>query len=322
MKKPVDAGGYIYSMRVALSRWWLVATLLSSVNSLCTAQVPRRESGEDSATYVSRALAALTMHGDRMLHRADSLYSAQDLQAAKLDYVRATLSLTSGEEHAKSRLREIARQERFGHDMPDNNSLPRPAHSMCQAFQLAAERDDVEEVRRMLAVDPSVLSSLDNHGSSPLHAAVDSSALNVMVFVLGQGADVAARDSKGRITLHRARHSEAVRLLVKHGADISSRDHGGFTPLISYEDRGDPSLELQSVLIELGSDVNARAHDGTTPLMRACAAGNYDLHVIGSLISAGADVNARDDHGLGPLDHALRYYRDDLAAFLRSRGSR
>jgi ankyrin repeat protein len=83
---------------------------------------------------------------------------------------------------------------------------------------------------------------------------------------------------------------EAVRTLLKQGADASASRTDGMTALHYAAERGD--AELASVLIYAGANVSAMTRIGSyTPLHLAGRSGS--AAVVGALLKAGADVNAR-----------------------------
>ena len=128
-----------------------------------------------------------------------------------------------------------------------------------------------EELRRELAVHPADVE--DSHGFTAL--------------------DWAART--GRI--------DAIRELIRAGADLNGRDHGpnGWTPLLHAVHKG----ELGSVraLIAAGADVNRQNPRGITPLMLASSQG--EAEVVDELLAAGADPRARQVGGETALTYAM-----------------
>jgi hypothetical protein len=94
---------------------------------------------------------------------------------------------------------------------------------------------------------------------------------------------------------------ELTRWLVSQGADLSATDTRGYTPLHSRSSSRRGRIE---VLLELGADVNSRSAAIGTPLHAAAA--SYNAQKARLLLDRGADVDARNKEGLTPLELALR----------------
>ncbi len=108
---------------------------------------------------------------------------------------------------------------------------------------------------------------------------------------IDEGADVNALDARtnpnGRRALNWAawyNHAEAIKELLKGGADIDGVNITGFTPIHHAAEAGSP--EAARVLIEAGADVNLPSHVGETPLQRARRGGHQE--VVRLLEAAGA----------------------------------
>ena len=98
------------------------------------------------------------------------------------------------------------------------------------------------------------------------------------------------------------RNQEGVAVLLAHGADVSSSDREGNTPLhyaVSWQ-RGDPAVPR--LLLNSGADPNAVNNEGETPLHGAALRG--DVPSVKLLLGAGADGDIRDKKGATPLDVA------------------
>lgn len=156
------------------------------------------------------------------------------------------------------------------------------------------------------------------------------------------GADVNARDRRGRTPIHVAAFAsedEALRALAKAGADINALEHQAYDVVTIAAVADDP--ELMSLAIELGNDPGlttspydgtaliAAAHLGHVEVVRRLIAAGApldhinNLHwtavmeavvlgdggpdhqaVLDALLSAGADRKLADRDGVTPLQHA------------------
>ncbi len=81
---------------------------------------------------------------------------------------------------------------------------------------------------------------------------------------------------------------EAVRSLLKEGADVNMPHGDGATALAWAAHRND--LETAELLLRAGANANAANDYGVTPLSLACAQGNAAM--VEKLLDAGADPNA------------------------------
>jgi ankyrin repeat protein len=192
----------------------------------------------------------------------------------------------------------------------------------------ACMRGNVETVGRLLAEDPSLatapglgdapplhyarvlpmarilvdhharLDSVDSMGNTPLGSALNSSARDVAVFLLEQGADATPCDL--------AALGLTERLMQQIQTDAASLSFVGNIGINAV--RGTPlhaavaggSEDTARALLGRGADPNARADMGQSPLHMAESAAIARL-----LVEAGADPKAVDDeHGTPPLNWA------------------
>ncbi|KAK2599167.1 hypothetical protein QQS21_005357 [Conoideocrella luteorostrata] len=117
--------------------------------------------------------------------------------------------------------------------------------------------------------------------------------------LLSHGADVSEADENGRTALQDAVEDgniDMVKMLVQHGADVSVADVDGYMPLQLAVQGG--SVQVAKFLVEKGSDMNCITK-GWTPLTMASANGGLDL--VKCLLEKGADVEFASDNGNTPL---------------------
>ena len=152
---------------------------------------------------------------------------------------------------------------------------------------------------------------------SPLMSA--ASRLDLVKLLVSHGADVNARNESGHTPLSRAvqgQRLEVVKYLMGEGADkdINAADADGMTPLMWAR------RDIAEYLLENGADVNARKNDGSTTLMMAVKEGEIDF--AKHLLRYGADINARNNEGETPLMKAFwREQHSDMVQWLVANGA-
>ena len=102
-----------------------------------------------------------------------------------------------------------------------------------------------------------------------------------------------------------ARHNnlEIVQFLLNNGADVNAKSNYGWTALILATIYN--NLEIVQLLLNKGADVSAKNKDGRTALILASTEGHLDI--IQLLVSHGADLTIKDNQGFTALMHAQNY---------------
>jgi hypothetical protein len=154
-------------------------------------------------------------------------------------------------------------------------------------------------------------------GASELHAAIRSNDLGRVEAILEAAPAGAANTplTGGIMPLHLAAAIDAreiVLLLLGGGANVDARTTGGFTALHWAASRN--AAAAAQTLVAGGSDINARSADGVTPLH--WAASKNATAVVQLLIAAGADLHAKATSGLTPLHWAVANGAEHAAALL------
>ena len=180
---------------------------------------------------------------------------------------------------------------------------------------LACDNGSAEMVARLLraGAEPDAARST---GETPLMTCARTGNVAAVRALLGAGANPSAAEAwQGQTALMWAAaesHTEIVRELVDHGADVHARTAGGFTALSIAAREDEP--ELATVLLDAGADVNAMAPGGATPLLVATVRGHTRLALF--LLEQGADPNA-GDAGYTPLHWAAGSWHSELTGSLR-----
>ncbi|XP_066230586.1 protein phosphatase 1 regulatory subunit 12C isoform X2 [Saccopteryx leptura] len=231
-------------------------------------------------------------------------------------------------------------------------------------FLAACACGDLDEARLMLrAADPgpgaepvpdpaappaarAVLDSTNADGISALHQACIDENLEVVRFLVEQGATVNQADNEGWTPLHVAAscgYLDIARYLLSHGANIAAVNSDGDLPLDLAESDAMEEL-LKAEIAHRGVDVEAakRAeeelllHDtrcwlngGAMPEARHPRTGASALHVAAAkgyievmrlLLQAGYDPELRDGDGWTPLHAAAHWGVEDACRLLAEHG--
>lgn len=189
---------------------------------------------------------------------------------------------------------------------------------------------DAAAVRAILAGDPALAASRDEHGVSAAlraryHGRPEIEAAIRVVAPLPDVFEAAAFGEADRLVelldedparamsfsgdgftaLHFAAFwggGEVARRLLERGAEPDAHGRGWMTgtPLHSAVSSRDD--DVVAILLSAGADPNARQQGGWTPMHGA--AHNGDVRATGLLLEAGADPSARNDEGRSVLELA------------------
>ena len=159
-------------------------------------------------------------------------------------------------------------------------------------------------------------------GTSPVADAVMAKDREAVKTLLKNGADVNAAQGDGMTALHWAARNgdtELTQMLLYAGANVKATTRlGGYTPLMMAADQGHASVI--AALLASGSDAKAANALGTTPLMLAAASGN--AQAVTTLVENGAEIEATEKtFGQTPLMFAAANNRVDAMKALIKLGS-
>ncbi|XP_026989395.1 protein phosphatase 1 regulatory subunit 12C isoform X2 [Tachysurus fulvidraco] len=220
-------------------------------------------------------------------------------------------------------------------------------------FLAVCASGDTEEAKEMLKElqiisngdkmsGQDMVNSSNADGISALHQACIDGSMEVVVFLLSQGANVNQVDNEGWTPLHVAAscgNMEIAEYLLQRGASLSLVNCDGDVPLDIAKDEAMEAL-LQQHTLKHGVDVEAakrleeecimrdargwltdgvpadlyHPRTGATPLHVAAAKGY--LEAIKLLCQCGLDVSAKDGDGWTPLHAAAHWGQSEACCLL------
>lgn len=104
----------------------------------------------------------------------------------------------------------------------------------------------------------------------------------------------------------------ALQEYLRHGGDIESRNHSGYSLLMLAAYNG--HIAASEFLLSRGADVDSTDNSGNTVLMNAAFRGHAEVAEI--LLAAGADTTLRNQHDMSAADFARLFGRRNILALL------
>jgi hypothetical protein len=151
----------------------------------------------------------------------------------------------------------------------------------------------------------AALAACGDEPPTPLTRAAGTGDARQIQALLARGANPDEFDGAGGTALMAAAregHVDAMRVLIKGGADVNRRDRRftRWTPLVhAIHKRQDAAARL---LIDSGAEVDAAMHGGATALIFAAAYG--ETAIVEDLLSRGADPRHQTVDGVTALTNA------------------
>ena len=169
-------------------------------------------------------------------------------------------------------------------------ALPKDAAVVSDDIFNAIDAGDIETVKTHIKGGMAV-DSVDSNGTTPLMWASTQGQLEIMRYLIDQGASI----NKGRysdqitplIAATLYEQPDAIRLLLEKGAEI---DLSANQSNALYQAANVGYTEVVDVLLEAGANPNLFTSSGFDPLFAALS--SSQLQIVKSLIDHHADVNA------------------------------
>ena len=144
----------------------------------------------------------------------------------------------------------------------------------------------------------------DSQGRTPLSWAAARGDSRSVQILLEHGAQVNLADEQANTPLHYSKNEVCARLLLLHGADVSSRNCWGGTALHTVC-RNSGDVSLLSLLLVSGAEPDARDHERQSPLHDAALRSHTAC--VEQLLSHAVDINAGNTSGDSPLRFAIMF---------------
>ena len=189
---------------------------------------------------------------------------------------------------------------------------------MALSIHDAARQGNLEEVMRLIQEDPEIVNDIDEIDYTALHWASYYGHVEVVSYLLDQGANVDKKDIIGNTALMDAfnmGHLEVVELLLSRGADPTICDYGGRTPLMMASNEG--HVDVVRCLVRnkaVRATIDTQDWYGRTALWYACDR-NW-TEVLKLLVEVGANPIVADSDGRTPLDIAKDAGHDECITIL------
>jgi ankyrin repeat protein len=137
-------------------------------------------------------------------------------------------------------------------------------------------------VRELLDAEPGLARAYSPDGFTALHFAAYYGSPETVALLVERGADVEAvtMNSLSNMPLHAAAAGrgpalETCEVLVRAGADVNAKQHGGFSVLHTPAHHG--GLAMAELFLRHGADASAKNDDGKTPVNVAREQGHSEL---------------------------------------------
>jgi len=171
----------------------------------------------------------------------------------------------------------------------------------------ASMEDGLNTVEQIVARDKQAVNQKNDDGETPLHLAAYMGKLEIVIYLVSQGADLNATDNYLQTPLHEAAYqarTEIADFLISNGSRVNAKDISAETPLHIAANRED--LEFVRYLVSQGANVNIKDVNGETPVFNAVpSSNNNSFNTVKYLISSGADLKIKNKDGRTLLHKAI-----------------
>ena len=175
---------------------------------------------------------------------------------------------------------------------------------MALSIHDAAKQGNLEGMMRLIEEDIDIVDAIDEEGNTALHCASYRGRVEVISYLLDQGANINAKGDFGITPLFDAcekGHLEVVELLLSKGADPTICSNGSRTAIMMASNQG--HVDVVRCLVRnkaVRATIDTQDCIGSTALWRASFRNRTE--VLKVLVEVGANPMVADRYGRTPLD--------------------
>jgi ankyrin repeat protein len=189
------------------------------------------------------------------------------------------------------------------------------AQAQTQDILQAVQQNNLDTVKALLKENPEAVSSGDPFGRKPIHFAANAGNLEMVNYLLSQGADPKTLTNAGTSSLHYAAlngNVDIIKLFLEKGIELDIQNNQSATPFYYAAMQG--HAEAVTYLLDQGAAIDTKDQTGRTALHFIAMSGNVDLAT--KLIQKGLNPELVDLYQKTPLYYAAENGHQELVDFL------
>nr|NQU91707.1 ankyrin repeat domain-containing protein [Bacteroidota bacterium] len=185
-----------------------------------------------------------------------------------------------------------------------------------QSFLELTIEGNLEEIKKSMESDPSLVNLKDNEGDIPLCTSIVNRHTELSLFFIENGADLNNQNQDGYMPLHWAAlrgDSLIIEALIDKGANLDMETTTNETALNMAASRG--YVQVVKILVENNANPEISNDYQRTPLITA-ARERGGIETIKILVEGGANIDATDFFGDTPLSLAAWRGFEEIVDYL------
>ena len=188
-----------------------------------------------------------------------------------------------------------------------------------KAFLSSIKENDIALVKRYIKLGMDVNMIENDTGLTPLHVVAMGKNTKIAKILLKYGANVSSKDKRSLTPLLYAVNNNEfsmVNLLIRYGSNINLANNKGFTPLSEASRYG--YLPIIKLLLKNNAKTDIKMFDGRIAIYGAVK--NKHFEIVKLLEQAGSPIRWTDKNGVTLLDLAIENNQTIMINFLELKG--